>query len=287
MEKSVKINYFNIDFDKNYTFYETGHDSICVLVMGQIRNFFQEHCFTSFQEFIHRLKQEYSKVVVFFYISLKSDKPEWQYERYLNNTKTMISYDDFLKLYNYDFTIDENSFYEKINRLDITYVAHIRNKTEDDIVFKRYNNIHFIQNYYLTRCLNLVSEYEKQHDFTFDYVYKTLTDVLYKHISLQTNRNEFLFQWDFMFFCNRSISMILEDHLELKNDRYLTLYDNVNDMEIIFRDNNAEFSETHNKKNKVFTLRALLLHHIPLLILKNFDIQTIQINAIHKHDSVI
>jgi hypothetical protein len=114
--------------------------------MGQIRNFFQDPCLRSFQEFIQRLKEDYSKVVVFLYI-FKYDP--WEY---------------------------------------IFIVVGL------------------------------------------------------------------------MFFCNRSISIILEDHLD--NDRYLTVEDNFKDMTINFMDNNTELVETHY--NTETSLRTILIHNIYL-----------------------
>jgi hypothetical protein len=255
MSNLFNLNYFNIEYKYEYKI--SNPDNLCILCIGQIRNFFELK--DSFSNFINTLKKIFKNITIFFYISLDTTKPYWQYINHKNEYPD-LSWDDYTKGIQQKYNISEELFYEKIKFIDINYIIHIRNKNEDDITFKNCNhNPYLIQHYFLVNCLKLVSEYEKNNNMKFDFVIKTRPDVIYLYetynfYDIIDNKYDYIYDWDFSFNCHRNLSLIIENTFEdiLKN------YNSA--LKIILDKNNLN-------ENYIVTFN----HAIIIILLKNYS----------------
>ena len=82
-------------------------------------------------------------------------------------------------------------------------------------------------------------------------MFKTIPDVIYNNHYLHTkiNDNDFIYMWDFVFYCNRDISIILENHIcDINADNIQNI---INEFKIT---NQNLFDENH--------VGIIIIHHI-------------------------
>lgn len=270
MENLPRFNYCNINYKKDYKIIKNNEmGSIAIMIIGEVRNFFDTDVYSSFVQFITKIKSEFNNVVIFFLLSEKSTRLLWHYNIYLKDN-VHISFEDYLNKYK-KYETDENNFRKKIENLDCKYEIYFRNDNENNYINTKYNsNIHYIQNYFIKKCLDLVKIYEEKNNFNFDYVFKSRPDILHMVNSCDLllkykNEFDFIFNCDFYFFCSRQISKILEEHIEqLVYNDFNNILDNINTKQPMSSEQ----------------LRHLALHFLLILILKPFDLKYIYVGDI-------
>jgi hypothetical protein len=251
-----KNNYFNfpsIKINENIP-----KNNIAIIVSGQLRTFFE--IYENFKIFIEKIKNEFKKVIIFFYISYDSSfKSGWQYNKSINKFKNQKSIDELKKIVS-NYNTNETYFKNFIKDINCTYIIKEKN-------ISNYKSTHLIQLEDFQNVLKIITNYEKNNKINFNYIVKTRPDLKYDNnfnVSNLFHNNKIFYKNDLIFFLSRQISRLYENNID----------------NIINYFNRNEFSDIIEINN--LTKSSLLHYIIHISIIHNTYINILEIDEINK-----
>ena len=230
-----KINYFNfpdIKINENIP-----KNNIAIIVSGQLRTFFE--VYESFKNFIEKIKKEFKKVIIFFYISYDAFfVTNWQYNKSIKKFNNTNNIPELRNIVN-NYKTNETYFINYIKDINCSYIIKEKNTPT-------YKSTHLIQLEDFQNILKIITSYEKDNKINFNYIIKTRPDLKYDNefnISNLFQNNKIYYKHDIIFFLSRQISRIYENNIYKIFDYFIK-----NEFNDIIEINNIT--------------REFLLHHI-------------------------